>query len=81
MKRASIYFGIGLLLEFGLLLVPGVRYVVAILLSPGLALSGFISHGDDTSNFSFVLGLVLNAALYALVGVLIERVLRRRLAE
>lgn len=78
MKHASIYFGIGLLLEFALLLIPGVRHPVVILLSPGLALSAFISHGDDTSNFSFVFGLVFNAVLYASVGVLIERMVPKR---
>lgn len=77
MKHASIFFGIGLLLQFGLLLIPGVRHLVVILLSPGLAVSGLISHGSDTSDVSFLLGLVFNAALYASVGVLIERMVLR----
>jgi hypothetical protein len=39
--------------------------LLAFLLLPGILLSYLISHSSDTSNFSFVVGMILNVASYA----------------
>jgi hypothetical protein len=48
--------------------------LLAFLLLPGILLSYLISHSSDTSNFSFVAGMILNAASYAvLINLAAER--------
>jgi hypothetical protein len=48
--------------------IPGLAY----LLLPGILLSYLISHGSDTSSISFVAGMTLNAACYAVLGLVEE---------
>ena len=65
MRRWGICFLIAITVVIGILAasqaVPGLAY----LLLPGLLLSYLISHSSNTSNFSFLAGMTLNAASYA----------------
>jgi len=65
MRRWGFCFLIAMLVVVTILAasqaIPGLAY----LLLPGILLSYLISHSSDTSNFSFVAGMTLNAVFYA----------------
>jgi hypothetical protein len=67
MRRWGLCFLIAILVVIAILAasqaIPGLAY----LLLPGILLSYLISHSSDTSNFSFVAGMILNAASYAVL--------------
>ncbi len=77
LKHACIYFVVSLVLEF-VVLWSGNRILTMILLLPGLIVSFLISHSSDTSDLSFIIGLLWNAAICTSAVLLIEDTLRRR---
>ena len=75
MKRVCVYFAVALVFEFALFLSGSARSVM-IFLIPGMILSGLISgaHGGISS---LIIGLVVNAILYAYLALSIEKAIRR----
>jgi hypothetical protein len=67
MRRWSVCFLIAILLVIAILTASQAIPGLAFLLLPGILLSYLISHSSDTSNFSFVAGMILNAASYAVL--------------
>jgi phosphotransferase system glucose/maltose/N-acetylglucosamine-specific IIC component len=78
MKRAGLYFAVALVLEGVLLTFSRSVGLTTWLLFPGLIVSALISHGSNTSNVSFIVGLVVAAVLYAYLALLIEKAIKRR---
>jgi hypothetical protein len=74
--RAGIYFILAMILE-GLLLLTHSPALAMIFLFPGMIVSGLISSGSNTSNFSFLFGLVVDAALYSYLALFLESKVRR----
>jgi hypothetical protein len=77
-RRGLLYFVVALVLEGVLLVFSGVSGLAMIFLFPGMIVSAVISHGSDTGNVSFIIGLALDAGLYAFLGLLVERAVKRR---
>jgi hypothetical protein len=67
MRRWGICFLLAILVVLAALVASQAIPVLAYLLLPGILLSYLISHSSDTSNFSFVTGMILNAACYAVL--------------
>jgi hypothetical protein len=76
MRRWGVCFLIAILVVLAILVASQAIPVLACLLLPGILLSYLISHGSDTSNFSFVVGMILNAASYAVLINLVARRIR-----
>lgn len=51
--------------------------IMAFLLLPGILLSYLISHSSDTSDFSFIAGMVLNAASYTILINLVAKRMKK----
>jgi hypothetical protein len=77
MRRWGVCFLIAILVVIAILeasqAIPGLAY----LLLPGMLLSYFVSHSSNTSNFSFVAGMTLNAASYAVLVNLATKRMRK----
>jgi hypothetical protein len=73
MKRTCLYFLAGLGLQFVLLHVGGTPRLL--LMAPGLVFSFLISGTSDTSELSFILGLLLNATIYTAAAFFIEKII------
>ena len=67
MRRWGVCFLIAILVVIAILAASQAVPGLAFLLFPGILLSYVISHSSDTSNFSFLAGMALNAASYAVL--------------
>jgi membrane protein implicated in regulation of membrane protease activity len=63
----------------GAVILGADNFHIGFLLTPGMILSALISGGSNTGNFSFAIGVVINAIFYTyLVSLLAKAVDRRR---
>jgi hypothetical protein len=67
MRRWGVCLLIAILVVIAILIASQAIHGLAYLLLPGILLSYLISHSSDTSNFSFVAGMTLNVASYAVL--------------
>jgi hypothetical protein len=67
MRRWAVCSLIAILVVIAILAASQAVPSLAFLLLPGILLSYLISHSSDTSNFSFVVGMILNVASYAVL--------------
>lgn len=67
MRRWVVCFLIAILVVVAILAASQAIPALAFLLLPGVLLSYLISHSSDTSNFSFIAGMAVNAASYAVL--------------
>jgi hypothetical protein len=67
MRRWGVCFLIAIVVVIAILAASQAIPMLAYFLLPGILLSLFVSHSSDTSNFSFVAGMILNAASYAVL--------------